>query len=78
MMFEFRPALRIEHFIESLALLSSRGDSAQPVKPSILQMALLALEYEAFLAGPPIYLQKGLFLALKPLALLRGYRASYI
>jgi mannose-6-phosphate isomerase-like protein (cupin superfamily) len=74
---EFRPALRIEHFIESLALLSSRGDNAQLVRPSILQMALLALEYEAFLAGPPIWLQKGIFLALKPLALLRGYRASY-
>lgn len=77
MLVEFRPALRIEHFIESLALLSSRGDNAQLVRPSILQMALLALEYEAFLAGPPIMLQRVIFLTLKPLALLRGYRASY-
>ena len=77
MQIEFRPALRIEHFIESLAVLSSRGDNAQLVRPSILQMALLALEYESFLAGPPIMLQRVIFLALKPLALLRGYRASY-
>jgi mannose-6-phosphate isomerase-like protein (cupin superfamily) len=77
MMVEFRPALRIEGFIESLALLSSRGDNAQLVRPSLLQMALLALEYESFLAGPPILLQRVIFLALKPLALLRGYRARY-
>ena len=75
---EFRPALRIEDFIESLAVLGSRGKNpTHLVKPNVLQMALLALEYEAYLAGPPIVLQKGIFLALKPLALLLGYRASY-
>lgn len=74
---EFRPALRIEDFFESLAVLSSRGDNAQLVRPSILQMGLLALEYESYLAGPPIFLQRVIFLALKPLALLRGYRAHY-
>jgi mannose-6-phosphate isomerase-like protein (cupin superfamily) len=77
-MIEFRPALRMEQFTESLALLGSRGsDSTQLTRPSILQMALLALEYDAFLAGPPIFLQRVIFLALKPLALARGYRASY-
>lgn len=74
---EFRPALRSEDFFESLAYLSNRGDDTQLVRPSILQMALLALEYESFLAGPPILLQRVIFLALKPLALLRGYRARY-
>ncbi len=70
--------MRIEHFIESLAVLGSRGKTGHLVRPNVLQMALLALEYEAFLAGPPILLQKWPFLALKPLALLRGYRANYI
>ena len=76
-MIVFRPALRIEHFVESLAVLGSRGTTARLVKPNMLQMALLALEYESFLAGPPLLVQKGIFLTLKPLALLLGYRSSY-
>lgn len=63
MLMEFRPALRSEDVMESLALLSSRGDNTHLVRPSILQMALLALKYEAFLTGPPIVLQRGIFLA---------------
>ena len=77
LLIEFRPALRMEHFIESLALLGSRQKTPNLVRPHPLQMALLALEYESFLAGPPLLVQRGLFLMLKPLALLLGYRSSY-
>ena len=77
MLIEFRPALRIENFDESLAVLSSQEKASKLARPNLLQMALLALEYEAFLAGPPMVIQKCLFLVLKPLALLFGYRSSY-
>ena len=74
---EFRPALHIEHFFESLYLLPYLKRSRNLARPGMLQMALLSLEYESFLPGIPIAVQKVIFLSLKPIALLAGYRARY-
>ncbi len=74
---EFRPALHMEVYFESLYAIPPQQNAGNLVRPSFLQMVLLALTYESFLAGPPIILQKALFLTLKPVALLLGYRAHY-
>ncbi len=72
---EFRPALKIENFFESLYVLAGQGKRGELSRPDLLQMALLALAYESYMAGPPIWVQKVIFSILKPIALLRGYRA---
>lgn len=74
---EFRPALRIENFFESLYLLPYIKHTDNLARPALFQMALLSLEYESYLPGIPMRLQKLLFLLLKPTALLFGYRARY-
>jgi len=74
---EFRPALNMEDYFESLYALPARRNAGNLVRPSFFQMVLLALTYESFLAGPPIILQKALFITLKPIALLLGYRSHY-
>lgn len=74
---EFRPALHIENFFESLYILPYLKHSSNLARPGMLQMALLSLEYESFLPSIPIPLQKLIFLSLKPFALLSGYRARY-
>lgn len=74
---EFRPALNMEAYFESLYAIPPQQNAGNLVRPSFLQMVLLALTYESFLAGPPIILQKALLLTLKPVALLLGYRAHY-
>lgn len=74
---EFRPARNMEAYFESLYAIPPRRNAGNLVRPSFLQMVLLALTYESFLAGPPIPLQKALFLTLKPVALLLGYRSHY-
>ena len=68
----------IEHFFESLYLLPYLKHSHNLARPGMLQMALLSLEYESFLPGIPIAVQKIIFLSLKPIALFAGYRARYI
>lgn len=74
---EFRPALHMEDYFESLYAMPPRRNAGNLVRPRLLQMVLLALTYESFLAGPPVLLQKALFTALKPIALLLGYRSHY-
>ena len=45
--------------------------------PNPLHGALLAREYDLFLAGPPIPLQRAGMAVLVPLARLLGYRTRY-
>ncbi|WP_166394991.1 cupin domain-containing protein [Rubrobacter marinus] len=74
---ELRPALNSEGFFETVFGLQRDGLLVRDRVPSPLMMAPIAVEYENWLAGPPIPLQK---LLLPPLALLGrllGYRASY-
>lgn len=70
---EFRPALRMEAFLEVL-------DHAQKCgKLNVLQKAVIADEYEDAYhrAWPPLFAQRLVFRLLAPVGKLLGYRASY-
>jgi mannose-6-phosphate isomerase-like protein (cupin superfamily) len=81
---EFRPALGIEPFFETVwGLVRDGKATALGVPKNPLQLAVLAATYrdEVYLARPPIPMQKALFAVaagtLTPLGKLLGYRARY-
>jgi mannose-6-phosphate isomerase-like protein (cupin superfamily) len=74
---EFRPAGRIQSFFETFCGLATEGRCDQRGQPSLLQVAVAADRWDSYLAGPPIVVQRLLFAILRPIAWLRGYRASY-
>lgn len=74
---ELRPALKSERFFETVFGLQRDGVLAPGRANTPLVMAPVVVEYENWLAGPPVWLQKVLF---PPLALLGrsfGYKARY-
>lgn len=76
---DFRPALNIGEFFETLFALSQRGDLDEEGKPSILQVSLSAPVFGRVirLASPPWPLQRLILAPLAPLARLRGLRPTY-
>jgi quercetin dioxygenase-like cupin family protein len=70
---ELKPALRHETFFETVFGLQRDGRNLS----NPLQGALIVLEYENYLARPPIFVQKIFFRPLALLGRLFGYRASY-
>jgi mannose-6-phosphate isomerase-like protein (cupin superfamily) len=44
---------------------------------ALLQMSRFSPKYDSWLAGPPVFLQKGLYFAIGPTARLLGYRTFY-
>lgn len=74
---EFRPALKTEHFFETMAGLARDGKLDPTGAPRFLQIVSISRAYDIWLPKPPIPLQRALFAILAPLARLRGYRASY-
>ena len=77
---ELRPALNMEAFFETVFGLQRDGKfpvEGEKRPPNPFQGALIAAEYENWLAGPPVWLQKVLFPPLALLGRLLGYRASY-
>lgn len=77
---ELRPALNSETFFETLFGL--QRDGFFPVEgekrpPNLFRGALILAEYENWLAGPPVGLQKILFVPLAFVGRLLGYRANY-
>jgi quercetin dioxygenase-like cupin family protein len=76
---EYRPALRMETFFETLFELGRRGETDERGSPNLLQNAVMLEEYkdEYRLARPSPTVQKILLAALAPLGQLLGYRDSY-
>ncbi|MEX0800808.1 MAG: cupin domain-containing protein [Dehalococcoidia bacterium] len=74
---QVRPALRTEMALETIFGLARDGKTNDKGMPNTLHAALLAREYELFLAGPPIAVQRAGMAVLAPIARLLGYRASY-
>ena len=74
---EVRPALIVEAALETIFGLARDGKTNNKGMPNPLHGALLAREYDLFLAGPPIPLQRAGMAILTPLARLLGYRARY-
>ena len=74
---DVRPALQMETVLETVFGLARDGKTNDKGMPNPLHGALLAREYELFLAGPPIPLQRAGMAVLAPLARLLGYRTRY-
>jgi quercetin dioxygenase-like cupin family protein len=74
---EFRPALRIELFFETLFGLACDGKLDVRGMPRFLQVVAMVPPFDMYLTRPPVILQKALFAVLGPLARLRGYRDVY-
>lgn len=74
---EARPALKMEVALETLFGLARDGKTDDKGRPNPLHGALLAREYDLFLASPPIALQRAGMAVAAPIARLLGYRARY-
>jgi quercetin dioxygenase-like cupin family protein len=74
---EVRPAMNVEAGLETMFGLARDGKLNKGGAPSILQGALLAREYETFLASPPLAAQRIGTAILSPIAKLFGYKARY-
>lgn len=77
--FEVRPALRQEVLVETLAGLARDGRVSKQGFPSLLQLAVIAREFEeeGYATPPPLAVQRALFGALAEVGRRRGYRPWY-
>jgi quercetin dioxygenase-like cupin family protein/uncharacterized protein YndB with AHSA1/START domain len=77
--FEVRPALRQEVLAETLTGLARDGKVSRRGLPSLLQLAVIAREFEneGYATRPPLAVQRALFGPLAAIARRRGYRAWY-
>jgi quercetin dioxygenase-like cupin family protein len=76
----FRPALNWEQMFETLFGLAREGKTDRRGMPNLLQIAVIATELKdhAWLAKPPIPVQKFMFSVLCPIGKLVGYKAIYL
>jgi quercetin dioxygenase-like cupin family protein len=74
---EFRPAGNMQSFFETYCGLAAEGRSDEKGQPPLLQVAASLPTWGMYLAGPPILAQRLLMAALRPVALLCGYRPRY-
>ena len=76
---EYRPALRMETFFETLFGLGRDGKTDEEGSPKLLQGAVMLEEYkdEYRLVRPPLPVQKAVLAVLAPIGKLLGYRAQY-
>jgi mannose-6-phosphate isomerase-like protein (cupin superfamily) len=77
--FELRPALRWEALFETAVGLAREGRVNRHGEPTLLQLAVLAREYEdeVQLARPPLTVQRAALAPLARLGVLLGHRARY-
>jgi quercetin dioxygenase-like cupin family protein len=73
----FEPALNTETFLEQFFGLGNDNRTKPDGTPAFLQIMAMANEYEIYVAGPPLPLQKVLASMLGTLARLAGYRKFY-
>lgn len=76
---EFRPASRMESFLETIYGLAKDGKTNREGLPNTIQLAVFAREYfdVNHLARPPLPVQRIVFTVLGSLGHLLGYRANY-
>lgn len=77
---ELRPALEHEAFFETVYGLQRDGklpEDGEKGPVNVLQGALIVTEYDNYLAGPPMLVQRLLFPPLALLGRLLGYKARY-
>jgi mannose-6-phosphate isomerase-like protein (cupin superfamily) len=78
-LFELKPALRSEVLIETFAGLARDGKVNAKGYPKLLQLAVIAREFEqeGYATKPPLGVQRVLLGALAALGRARGYRPRY-
>jgi quercetin dioxygenase-like cupin family protein len=76
---EVTPGERFAHMIETLYGLARLGHTNAKGMPPPLQLALIGREFSDVIVfrSPPPAVQRAVFGALAPIALRRGYRATY-
>jgi hypothetical protein len=76
---EIRPGRRFEEAIRNTFGLAQDGKTNARGMPNLLQVALIAREFEdvLYFTKPPRAVQKVLFAVLAPIARALGYRGSY-
>jgi quercetin dioxygenase-like cupin family protein len=76
---EIRPGARMELMMITMFSLAYEGKTNKKGVPDLLQMALIAKEFEDVLQvmNPPLWVQRVLFGILAPIARLVGYKAIY-
>jgi len=77
LLMEVRLALKMETALETVFGLARDGKTNDQGRPNPLHGALLAREYEIFLAGPPIAMQRAVMAVMAPIARLIGYKVRY-
>jgi hypothetical protein len=76
---EITPGERFVHMIETFFGLARLGHTDGKGLPNPLQLALTAREFSDVIVfrSPPLAVQRAIFGVLAPIALWRGYRATY-
>jgi len=74
---QFTPALKTRRFFETFFGLGRDGKTDKKGLPNIFYIAVLAPEFDIYLAKPPIPVQKALFAVLAPIGKLLGYKTYY-
>jgi quercetin dioxygenase-like cupin family protein len=77
MIVTFEPALNTETFLEQFFGLGNDNKTKEDGTPPFLQIMAMANEYEIYVAGPPLPIQKIMGLVLGGIARLLGYKKYY-
>lgn len=77
MVVTFEPALNTEIFLEQFFGLSNDNKTKEDGTPSFLQIMAMVNEYEIYVAGPPLALQKIMGIVFGGLARIIGYKKFY-
>lgn len=77
MVVTFEPALNTETFLEQFFGLGNDNKTKADGTPAFLQIMAMANEYEIYVAGPPLPIQKVMGFILGGLARIMGYKKFY-
>ena len=73
----FEPALNTETFLEQFYGLSNDDKTAEDGTPAFLQLMAMVNEYQVYVQGPPLFLQKIMGWVLGGVGRLIGYKKYY-
>ena len=73
----FEPALKTETFLEQFFGLGNDNKTKEDGTPSFLQIMAMTNEYEIYIAGPPLLIQKMMGFVIGGIARLFGYKKYY-
>lgn len=73
----FTPALKSEIFFEQFFGLCNDGKADANGSPSFLQLMAMSNEYQLYIAGPPIFVQKIMGVVIGGIAQFMGYKKYY-